>query len=715
MGNRDDAEDLTMKVLARWTTEGYDWRKMETGRDHHGRGDKEEHEDLVAIVREIRSIPRHSPRPVFRFKVFVFALFPGLTSSFATGRAEGEKPRRRTVPTPLRAAACSALVLAVAMLIFGGLSLAARNSKPGDDLYFVKRAWESVDLAFTWDRAAKARKYLDLADTRLSELDRLIQAGQLTPDRIDAAGHDYVSKTRAVTEMLAEDGTLAQAPAIAARLGVLKTTGKNIERRLAASEPQMVLARAGGARVRVSDSAKRPTGGPGKTSFEGRADRNGNISFEFNAADGSAARALDVTVEQDGRTQVAPLYPMSEFKASSGRITARVEPAAPILVIDQPRSFTMTVSGTSTPAVEVGLRDSTGTSTINGTTGEAVLETDQAGRCSFTLTKTSPAQSSRIMLRVYDGGAIDMGEVMTIGGIKAPQGGSAGVSAKITGPRENPQSIELSNGLLTVRVVRGEPGRVVSGVSRAGAPGSAGPLIDPLAEGEPAALGPRLTFANGEAAAYEVGFDAASGGQKVRMLYLVVLERGNTYASVRCTEEASEGGAPARGAPSGETLRLSTPEGSRLEVSGKRFANTGLESPVLFSFDFGDPIVTCRTADGATAVVACPIDSGRYPCSWVVGNGYVGVESFVSNQYRLSDSGLTVMVGLTDSAGASELLEKARDGIGIGDPAAARADQAELTSDGFLLKTEPACVGLKAGAQRIRLTVYKQYEKILGN
>ncbi len=55
--------------------------------------------------------------------------------------------------------------------------LASRDALPGDGLYGVKRAAESAGLALTFDERPSARRHLELASTRLGEVEQLVAAG----------------------------------------------------------------------------------------------------------------------------------------------------------------------------------------------------------------------------------------------------------------------------------------------------------------------------------------------------------------------------------------------------------------------------------------------------------------------------------------------------------------------------------------------------------
>ncbi|HVH21488.1 MAG TPA: DUF5667 domain-containing protein [Pseudonocardia sp.] len=66
----------------------------------------------------------------------------------------------------------AALVLALALA--GAGILVSRDALPGEGLYGVKRVAEEAGLAMTFDETSRARRHLDLASTRLGEVEQLI-------------------------------------------------------------------------------------------------------------------------------------------------------------------------------------------------------------------------------------------------------------------------------------------------------------------------------------------------------------------------------------------------------------------------------------------------------------------------------------------------------------------------------------------------------------
>jgi len=67
----------------------------------------------------------------------------------------------------------TAALVAVIALAGSGI-FASREALPGDGLYALKRASESAGIATTFDEVARARRHLQLATTRLDEVEQLV-------------------------------------------------------------------------------------------------------------------------------------------------------------------------------------------------------------------------------------------------------------------------------------------------------------------------------------------------------------------------------------------------------------------------------------------------------------------------------------------------------------------------------------------------------------
>lgn len=116
---------------------------------------------------------------------------------------------------PVLAAGLTALVLVL------GAGSAAANSVPGDVTFGLKRAVEEVRVALTFDEVARVRVLAEIADQRLSELERVATRD----DKAPTASEEYaqaVTRFRAAVDALQEaapddKSDLAQDVADAAR------------------------------------------------------------------------------------------------------------------------------------------------------------------------------------------------------------------------------------------------------------------------------------------------------------------------------------------------------------------------------------------------------------------------------------------------------------------------------------------------------------------
>jgi Domain of unknown function (DUF5667) len=106
------------------------------------------------------------------------------TVSRPAGRARGSRgPATTPAGSGLRRRAVFVGSAALVMLlaVAGGGVFASRDSLPGDNLYALKRVAETAGLALTFDEAAKARRHLEIATTRLDEVQQLVDRTPQAP------------------------------------------------------------------------------------------------------------------------------------------------------------------------------------------------------------------------------------------------------------------------------------------------------------------------------------------------------------------------------------------------------------------------------------------------------------------------------------------------------------------------------------------------------
>jgi hypothetical protein len=96
---------------------------------------------------------------------------------------------------PSLVAGLAALVLTI------GAGSAAAGSVPGDVTFGLKRAMEEVRVALTFDEVERVRVLAEIADTRLSELERVASRDDKAPTASDAYA-EAVSRFRAAVDAL---------------------------------------------------------------------------------------------------------------------------------------------------------------------------------------------------------------------------------------------------------------------------------------------------------------------------------------------------------------------------------------------------------------------------------------------------------------------------------------------------------------------------------
>jgi hypothetical protein len=675
------------------------------------------------IIERMKSIPRYSPRALFRAKVALVTMLPSLGTALSERRAPrlGWGPRP-SWSRPGRALAAAAMALLLAFIVFSSLMLTSSSSLPGEALYGLKRAREQLGLAFTWSQAAKAERNLNLAAARLAELDNLNQRGKLDSDSVKQLATDYAGETAAVTQILKQNPGTGESQLIAKRLQALQTQKANMVSRLMAASPAGVLAESEGAAVSVKDSAGTGALRPGGA-VSGVTDDEGQFQFGVDVSNPAQLSGLDTYIEQDGRKAVIPVFDKVQ---QAGPYSIQVEPTVRVLKLDTPTMFTIKVtrSGGSAVAMKpVKLDDPSLTSSINGRKGEVLLWTDASGACSFTVTKTSADASSRIRLQVEDAGWTDAGEILRLGGLQAPAGAAADgtVSVKALGGNVNPQRIELDNGIVKVIAEKATSGEIVSSMARMGGSTTAGPLSDPLpaeARGlskEVTVNGPRLLFARSDAAGYETVIEMPVSGGSVVKTYQVVLDSGNPYAIISCEVEASGPAAELVKTNPGllDTCVLATPPGASFVAGGKKVSTMSGDTGNLLSFEIGNPFVAYSTNSEAV-LLACPIDSATYPQAWSLTS--TSLSPSMRDSSAVQDRGFTskMLFGIAERDELDSVVCKAR--TGIGDPAqVSSATTPPESSNGFALVVRPSYEELRKGKHTVILKVFKQYQKVIQN
>jgi uncharacterized protein DUF5667 len=124
---------------------------------------------------------------------------------------------RRVVTVGMAAALA---VLAIA----GGSVFASRDAVPGDALYGIKRAAEAAGGIFAGGEAARGQHDLDLATTRLDEIERMARDGATDPAAYTAAFQEFDAATRAGTRQVLAGADPDRSAADLARWATQQTT-----------------------------------------------------------------------------------------------------------------------------------------------------------------------------------------------------------------------------------------------------------------------------------------------------------------------------------------------------------------------------------------------------------------------------------------------------------------------------------------------------------
>ena len=110
---------------------------------------------------------------------------------------------RPGTPSLARRVVTVGMAAALAVLaIAGGSVFASRDAVPGDALYGIKRAAEAAGGIFAGGEAARGQHDLDLAATRLDEIERMARDGATDPAAYASAFQEFDSATRAGTRQV---------------------------------------------------------------------------------------------------------------------------------------------------------------------------------------------------------------------------------------------------------------------------------------------------------------------------------------------------------------------------------------------------------------------------------------------------------------------------------------------------------------------------------
>jgi hypothetical protein len=334
----------------------------------------------------------------------------------------------------------------------------ARNTKPGDALYFMKRVSEKVDLAFTLSDSGKAEKNLDFADRRLSEMDELIDQQRVEPTEIAYLAEQYELSRRAATNYLEGSGGDVSMSEFSAELSELEEKEIDLASRIETlAGAEGVMEPAAGAKVTVRDSDGNPSV-DGRKSVTKKADSEGRVEYDLRLETPKDRESLEAVIELDGRKQWLPLYAGDgEGETEDGSFRVEVHPVVSNVSADSETEFALKLEGKGGAEVSnatVRVEDRTGRGRINGRSGPVTVQADSNGRFDIEFEKTSAQSMSRIEVGVRDDGRWkSMGDVLTLGTLEvdgsegrleANEGFDVSCSPELSSLGEGKQTVTLT-------------------------------------------------------------------------------------------------------------------------------------------------------------------------------------------------------------------------------------------------------------------------------
>lgn len=111
------------------------------------------------------------------------------------------------------------LLIVIGAVLVGGTAtgVASNSARPGDLLYPLDQALESVQTTLTFGDEAQAKMYTKLAQERLGELNSLVN-GNATADKLDQAVRNYSEDTGKALDKAGQIGDSAKAEEVLAQL-----------------------------------------------------------------------------------------------------------------------------------------------------------------------------------------------------------------------------------------------------------------------------------------------------------------------------------------------------------------------------------------------------------------------------------------------------------------------------------------------------------------
>jgi len=271
--------------------------------------------ESLDITARMSSLPRFQPRAVFRLKIALISRFPdsnALRKTLGMPGAITARGTRRDIPgwqVVFKPATLTLVAASVILFLFVGLTVLAGSSRPGDALYAFKHARESIEMSFTRDPVAKAKKKLSMAEKRLAELESFVSSGTLDEDKIEYIADEYRKNKEYIEDVIASDAAGYDTSRLQAHLCFIEDQKDSIiEGVTSGAGPEGIPLPAVEADVTVQDTSGRNSLGRVAADVTGKTDENGEFEFEYMAGEPDDARDIEVMIELDGRKTLAPLF-----------------------------------------------------------------------------------------------------------------------------------------------------------------------------------------------------------------------------------------------------------------------------------------------------------------------------------------------------------------------------------------------------------------------
>ncbi|HSA99643.1 MAG TPA: DUF5667 domain-containing protein [Anaerolineales bacterium] len=156
-------------------------------------------------LNEVKEVPPRNPQVAARAR----ARF--LTQAVSAREAQRHKGWRPIFRMQQFAMNMAVTLLVIASLLIGGGTTvkAAQDDLPGEPLYVVKTFSEDIRLEFQTNPETKVDRLMQLAETRVEEMTRLIESGQTPPEQVSARLEQHLQQALQICSNL-DDAALSQ-------------------------------------------------------------------------------------------------------------------------------------------------------------------------------------------------------------------------------------------------------------------------------------------------------------------------------------------------------------------------------------------------------------------------------------------------------------------------------------------------------------------------